>query len=152
LSLLGTFEARREAVEGAAQGADLVGPVGEAGAALEVAVGDGGRRLLESPQGASDAPRQGEPQQRSARCRDEGRRDQRDHRVLLDLLDMDAGHRTRAGPATLRAPGRVVPLDEGEPAADDRRGGECHDTGGQQRHEGERRSEAEAQAHGRAAR
>ena len=150
--LLGSLEARGEAVEGAAEGPDLIGPVRKAGTSLEIAAGDRSRGPFECPEGPGDAPRKGESQERRARCRDEGDHDQGDHRVLLDLQGVRAGHGTRAASAPQRAPGRRGSLHEGEPAADDRRGGERHGTGGQQRDEGEGCGEEQAQAHGLAAR
>jgi hypothetical protein len=83
--------------------------------------------------------------------RDDGHDDERDRRVLLDLLSADAGHRTGSRPAA-HAAGHVRRLHRGEPAPDDRRRGDRDGDRGQHGDQREGSGEPKAEAHRRAPR
>ena len=139
-------------IERAAERTDLVGPVAEARASAELAVGDRRGGDAETVEGFGDPAREQEAEQRGAGRRRDRDRDQGDGRLLLDLLGVDPGKWSRAAPTSLAGAGGGSRLDLGEAATDDHRCRQGDRRSRDERDEGERRREPEAQAHGRAAR
>ncbi len=136
-------------VEGAAQRAQLVRPRCEAGSPIELSPGDSRSRMLETAERLRDAGGEQRAEERRPGRRGDGHDDEGHDRVLLDLLRVKSGHRAGApaGPGPL-----LLGRQDREPVPDDRRRGQRHRPGSEERDEGEGGRESRPQAHGRAAR
>ncbi len=145
------LEVRRHRIERPSERPDLVAAVPEPRPGGQVPTGDGRGGRLQPGERANRARGDPEPEQRrgtDGECRHDH---EGDDRLLLDLLQVLAGHRAAALAAALSGRG-ALRLHPREPAPHDRRRRDRDRDRGQQGDQRERGGEARTQRHDRAPR